>query len=101
MDLLNASINGDLKLVKQILQEEKVNLDLQNKDEETALILASENSYTEIVKELIKANLDLQDKYGYYTASENVHTEIVKELIDAKANLDLQNIWKNCFNSSF
>ena len=89
--------NVNLETIKTLIQ---TGADLNKKDIDghTALISASYNGKTKIVKELIEAKVDLNLKSlnTYATAlicaSSNGHTEIVKLLIEAKADINKTNI---------
>eukprot|EP00277_Geminigera_cryophila_P017727 CAMPEP_0179435766 /NCGR_PEP_ID=MMETSP0799-20121207/19825_1 /TAXON_ID=46947 /ORGANISM="Geminigera cryophila, Strain CCMP2564" /LENGTH=202 /DNA_ID=CAMNT_0021215363 /DNA_START=109 /DNA_END=717 /DNA_ORIENTATION=- len=99
--LVTASLNGhDVEVVKLIenLKSDGTNLDLQDSNGWTALMLASKKGHTTIAAMLIDAGakLDLQNKDGntaLIDASKEYDwdiVEIVAKLIDAGAQLDLQ-----------
>uniref|UniRef100_A0A0G4HXG7 Uncharacterized protein n=1 Tax=Chromera velia CCMP2878 TaxID=1169474 RepID=A0A0G4HXG7_9ALVE len=95
--LTDASRKGDLLKVKHTIEDgrAKLNLDMQDENGKTALILASANGHTDIVRLLVdaKAYVDMQDRYGktaLILASFHGHTDIVRLLVDAKANVDMQ-----------
>uniref|UniRef100_A0A0G4ID66 Uncharacterized protein n=1 Tax=Chromera velia CCMP2878 TaxID=1169474 RepID=A0A0G4ID66_9ALVE len=95
--LTDASRKGDLLKVKHIIEggRAKLNMDWQDENGKTALMGASENGHTDIVRLLVdaKANVDMQDKNGQTAlilASENGHMDIVRLLVDARANVDIQ-----------
>ena len=74
-----------------------VNVNLQNNDGDTALMIACANGNVQIVNTLIKAgaNVDLPNKYEetaiiHACKNENVNLEIVKALIEKVANVDVQ-----------
>jgi len=71
-------------------------INAQDSNGDTVLILASWKGHTEIAFAIIEkgANLDLQDNWGTTAltcASGHGHTEIAFALIEKGANLDLQN----------
>ena len=95
-DLLKASENGDVKKIKKIIESEnEINFNIQDKDGNTPLILASCNGHDEIVEELVhtRANVNIQNKKGYTAliqASENGYLEVVKILINFDADTNVQ-----------
>ena len=87
--------NKDIEGVRKAI-EEGVDVNIQNKDGYTALMIASERGYFEIVKLLIekKAKLDIQNEYGCTAlkfASIYNWIDIAEFLIEKKAKLDIQN----------
>ncbi|XP_041346697.1 ankyrin repeat, SAM and basic leucine zipper domain-containing protein 1-like [Gigantopelta aegis] len=77
-----AAKTGNTEVVKLLLKE---NVDVNVQDEEgvTALMIASENGHTQVVDLLLKANVDVnvQDEEGVTAlmiASENGHTQVVE-----------------------
>jgi ankyrin repeat protein len=99
MNIIQATKKNNLELVKKLIKANGANigLNLQNKYKSTALILASDNGYIKIVKELIEAgaNINLQDKYGYSalliaskSGYKNGYLDIIKELIKFGAYID-------------
>lgn len=89
-----ASENGYLD-VCEILIDNEANVDLQTRDNGTALMSASLLGHTEVVKLLLDAgaNVHLKAIYGLtalYTASQRGHTEIVKLLVEKGAEVDLR-----------
>jgi ankyrin repeat protein len=94
--LMGACLRGQTKVVKYLINK-GADINLQNKNGETALMIASENMYSrkgkEILKFLIKkgAKLDLQNKEGntaLMTAYKWRRWEAVKLLIDGGATID-------------
>ena len=74
----------------------KVDVNAQDEEGKTALILASDRGYTEIVKLLLEAgaNVNLQDSHGNTAlmwASSKGHIEVVRLLLESGAKVDLQN----------
>ena len=92
-ELLKACCNGNLKKVKQLLEE---GADVNVKDEKgrTALMFASWYSHKEVVKQLLEkgADVDAEDIYGKTAlmyASEKGHKEIVELLKSYEAIRDI------------
>ena len=98
---------GHPEIVKLFLNKiNRYSLDYQNgHDGRTALMIAAENGYTDIVKLLLKhgANVNVQNNHGgikraiinygrtaLIIAVENDHTEIVKLLLEHGANVNEQ-----------
>ncbi|KAF9972975.1 Glycerophosphocholine phosphodiesterase [Actinomortierella ambigua] len=82
---------GHTEVVKLLIHH-RANLDAQDEDGESCLIVAAKNGHTEFVRLLIEggANLELQERYYGWTALhlaaiEN-HPETVKLLLSAGAN---------------
>ena len=68
-DIINASVKGDLKKVKQFLEME-VNIDMQNECGYTALMMASKYEHKDIVSLLLEAGADLEvqvDKEDWFS----------------------------------
>jgi ankyrin repeat protein len=87
MDIITATKENNLKKVIELIKK-NININLTNKDGDTALMWASYYGYINIIKELIKAgaNVNLQNKFGCTAliwASEKGYLEIVKKLIKA------------------
>ena len=84
------SYKGHTEIAKQLLDKKDIDVNLQNKDGNTALILASDKGHTEIAKQLldkkdINVNLQTIDGDTALTfASYKGHTEIAKQLLDKK-----------------
>ena len=92
MDLIKASSDGNLDLVKLLL-ERGANVNSQNNIfyGQTALIRASENGHTEIVKLLSTngADVNIQDIYGQTAlilSSLRGHLEVIKLLLEKGAD---------------
>ena len=84
---------------KELVEKHKCNVDAQNNDKQSALMIAAANGNLNAAVYLAEndANLDLQDKYGRSAtmlASGNDHKKIVEYLI-TNANLDLKDNDKN------
>ena len=97
-DLLDQTLKGDLKTVRKLI-DAGVNIDVQDDQKRTALMLSSKKGHLEIVKTLVNAGaaLNLQGNEMFYGgntalmyACRNNHLEIVKILVDAGAALNLQ-----------
>jgi len=98
IDFIRASMYGDTKIVEKLLNK-GANVNAQNYNGNTALILASSNGRTEIVEMLLKhpkIDVNLNDASGYTAlmwASNMGHTEIVVMLLekgaDVNANMEL------------
>ena len=97
-NLIDQASKGDLKAVRDLI-DTGVNVDVQDKQGRSALMLSSKNGYLEIVKILVNvgAALNLQGNemsYGGNTAlmyaCRNGHLEIVKTLTGSGAALNLQ-----------
>ena len=99
-----SSEHGLTRIVKILLAQEGINVNLWNNEGETAIILASQNGHIEIVKMLLKAGahvnveededamdveiLNLDHHSALMMASYEGHTEIVKILLDAGAHVN-------------
>ena len=93
--IIEAAKTGNTEVVKLLLKE---NVDVNVQDEEgvTALMIASENGHTQVVDLLLKANVDVnvQDEEGVTAlmiASENGHTQVVEVLLKENADVNIQN----------
>jgi len=96
MNQFEAARGGDLEW----FSNNEFDINAQDSNGDTVLILASWIGHTEIALLLIEkgANLDLQDNRGdpaLLRASWKGHTEIALSLIEKGANFDLQNTWGN------
>jgi ankyrin repeat protein len=91
--IFNYAEKGNLLEIKNLI-DNGVDINLQNNEGVTALILASTNGNKEIVRYLIDsgANLDIQTKEGITAlmCTKNEHKEVMRYLIDSGANLDIQ-----------
>ena len=93
--LLKAVTADHNEAVKFLLQLETVNIDHTNEEGTTALMLASERGYEDIVHSLLSAgsNVNLQDNNGWTAlmkASEHNHISIINMLLQANANPHLK-----------
>ena len=100
--LIIASQLGHIEIVKLLLTNETINVNLRNDFGNTALILASWNENIEIIKLLLEhetIDVNLQDKNGNTAlvwASENNNIEIVKLLLTHETiKVNLQNCYGN------
>ncbi len=97
--LLKAATNGNNEDgIKNIINlvYSGADVNVQNKNGDTALHLATDNENTEIIKKLIEAGADVnvQNKNGdtaLHLAIDNKNTEIIKKLIEAGADVNVQN----------
>ena len=93
-DLLKAALAGDLAQVRALL-EKGADIDQQDRDGATALILASQQGHEGIVQALLArgAEIDHQAKIGItalFIASVQGHEGIVKALLAEGANVELR-----------
>ncbi len=97
-NLIDQASKGNLKAVRNLI-DAGANVDAQDEQKRTALMLSSKKGYLEIVKALVGAGaaLNLQGNersYGGNTAlmyaCRNAHLGVVKTLVEAGANLNLQ-----------
>lgn len=99
-----ASEFGKPEVVEVILNYyEKVDMDVKNEYEYTAVILAAESGNIECVDLLIGngADLNLSNKFGktaLIMAAENGHYDIVLSL-SASGNADLNQVWSSLFDT--
>ena len=97
---ITAALNNkmNIKIIK-LLIDSSVDLNIKNKEGDTALILATINNHKEIVKLLIVAGADVNLKNNkgnnaLLYASLNKNIDIAKLLIDAGTNINIENINK-------
>jgi len=101
--LVAAAKNGDLVKVKKLLAKKGVQVNFQNSDGKTPLIMAAEFSQLKIVVELLNTQhikVDLRNNAGktaYLVAAQNCYgkSEIVVALQVAKATTTLVDQWNN------
>lgn len=88
--LKNASENGYLSVVKELLKNDAVVNMIGN--EETPLITACFGGHLNVVKELVEAgadvNLETQGNTPLTAACAKLHRDVVKELINSKADVN-------------
>jgi len=97
-DLFRAIEEEDVELAKDLIKKAiklKVDLNIRDNADHTALMYAASYKENEIMKELIKAGVDLniQDSIGWtalITAANYNNWKGVKELIKAGADLNIQ-----------
>jgi len=85
-----ACAQGLTDVVKELLKEDKLDINLKDNDGWTALHSAASNGQTEVVKILLEQpciDVNARDVYGYtslHIASANGHSKVVAELLEAK-----------------
>ena len=90
-----ASIHKDLDRIKYLVEQERVDVNLEKiSDKMNALVLASALGYSEVVETLIAlgADVDHMTKSGItplISAASLGHTEVVRTLLEAGADRDL------------
>lgn len=99
LKFINAAINGKLTVVKSCLKN-KADINIMDKENYTALMLASWYGHEKVVEFLIKsgANLDIQNSNGdtaLLAAIGSGKLGIVNLLISAGAKLDVQDTFGN------
>lgn len=92
-NLIDASRSGNIDDVKIILKQENININAQDKEGNTALIISSQNGHKEIVATLIaaKANLETKNTQGRNAlmfATLNAHLDISKMLLAGGADVN-------------
>ena len=93
--IIEAAKIGNIEVVKLQLKEH-VNVNIQDEDGVTALMLASLNGHTQVVELLLKENADvnIQKENGrtaLMLASLNGHTKVVELLLKENADVNIQN----------
>uniref|UniRef100_A0A6U3Q8H2 Uncharacterized protein n=2 Tax=Ditylum brightwellii TaxID=49249 RepID=A0A6U3Q8H2_9STRA len=102
--LIGAASDGDKKTITALLKDEKVDVNVRDWDDLTALIPAASSGHMDIVKLLLKEGCDVnaKDKDGITALMEAAimgHSKIVDVLleagaeVDAKANSDVTALW--------
>ncbi len=101
-DLIIASRNEHIEIIKLLLNVETINVNLQNNYKNTALHWASKKNYIEIIKLLLEhktINVNIQNNYentALICASNSKNIEVVKLLLNVEMiNVNLQNNSKN------
>ena len=94
--LIQASIDGDIERIRDIVATAGVDIDGADKYGLTSLMWASGHGHDEAVRVLIEAGADVnaQNKKGntaLIAASKEGRNNVVKELIAVKAEVDIQN----------
>lgn len=92
MNLINASKENNIELVKSLL-ENGVNANLHDKYNITALMMASNKGHISMVKLLLQygANTDAQDSKGMTALMYSTDKYITKLLLESGADPDIQN----------
>lgn len=95
-DLIIATHDQDLTLVKKLLQQEELMLDHQDKNGDTALLIAVEKNNEQITELLLEIGADpnICNKWGYsplYLAINNNNKKIIKLLLTHKALVETIN----------
>ena len=96
MSLLEAAENGNIEMVRQLL-DDGVDVNIQNRNGDTALIKSSLKGHTDIIKLLLNHGADPNIKTAYgcnalIWASEKGHTDIVDLLLNHGTDANIQNI---------
>ena len=87
-ELYIAAQNGQVDIVKELLQDETININATNHLGATALHIAAQNGHVNVVKEFLqneKTNVNGVDNLGktpLYIAIENGHKEVIQALLD-------------------
>ena len=90
---------GYLDVVKYFIKEHGIDINIKDKNDHTALILASKNGQIEIVKYLIeehKIDINIKNKNGntaLMEASIEGHIEVVKYLVEHGSDIHIKNIY--------
>ena len=92
--LLEAANIGHNEAIQFLLKIGDVNI--QNNEGWTALLIASQNGHTQVVEQLLKehADVNIQTNDGLTAlmiASQNGHTQVVEQLHKEHANINIQN----------
>ena len=93
--LIYYSRTGNINRVNQLLESPKIDVNAQNRDNNTALIYASRHGYSDIVQRLLecKAEGNIQgedNSTALIWASRNRRIDVVQLLIQYQANYYLQ-----------
>ncbi len=96
--LISAARNGNLEKIKSLLDEKggDIDIDAFDNNNHTALIWASLNGHTQIVRKLLDngADTDFSDNRGHTAlilAALNGYIEIVRRLLDKGADVNAAN----------
>jgi ankyrin repeat protein len=102
ISIFEACRRGDLEVVKEYIEVEKIDINIIENNNYTPLILAADNNRIDVVEYLIEkgADINYQDIYDrtalqYATLRENIN--IVKVLIESNANWNLKDNLGNDF----
>ena len=90
--LLYALNEGSLKVFKVLVNHPKINLNVRNKNGESALMLSSLKGNLPLAKLLIKRDADVNHPgwTALHYASTGGHTEIIQLLLDKSAYIDAE-----------
>lgn len=108
-DFIDAINRDDIEFVKKVIELGGNDLNYQNKNGDTALMVAAFENRIEITKLLIDAGVDLDiennsngtNGTALLLASYNTHIEITKMLIEAGADWNVKNIHGRDFLSYY
>jgi hypothetical protein len=78
--LVRKSEEGDLKEVRRLLNDEHISFIFTEDDKNMALMAASENNYTKVIKLLLEAGAN-PDNRTFFNACNNGNVEVVKILL--------------------
>jgi hypothetical protein len=94
--LMKASQSGELRAVKELIGEERQNLDETSPTGVTALMYAASAGHTEIVELLLNCGADVKahgSEFSPLQAAIGGGSQTVKQLLDAGASIDAPNIY--------
>ena len=99
---IEAAENGDIETVRYLINSE-VDIDAQDQEGNTALMLASQNGYFDIVKLLVDngAYIDIKNKYGITAIDYSRNSEILKLFMDIAPYYILNNKEILIYQSNF
>ncbi|MDA0976739.1 MAG: ankyrin repeat domain-containing protein [Proteobacteria bacterium] len=95
--LMISSFYGNIQVVKYILNENEKDINFVDDSGHTALMLAGEKGYSEVVQYLLDKNASTKvtDKNNWtplMVASQNGNLDIIKHLLDKNADIEARNI---------
>ena len=95
-NLVNAAHRGDLVVCRRILLERNVNVNSQDSYNSTALLLASQNGHTDVVRLLLdnNASVYVRDADGdtpLHSAADSGNLEITRMLLERRAEVNYRN----------
>lgn len=91
--LIMAAKQGDLEMVKLLVEKKKVNINETNKDGKTALMIANEQGHYDVVDYLIVKNVDINNKNNKITNINNDRSDIYYDDYDDDDDDDNDNDW--------